>query len=70
MESFHPLTGAEQELAQPLRIRVIRAPERGGYPELARRSRIPNHPEAQLRLLNQDYPAGSPRPGELIKIVK
>ena len=70
VESFHPLTAREQELAEPLRIQVITAERGRGYAELANGSRIPHHPEAQLRLLNQDYPDGRPRPGELIKIVK
>ena len=68
--SFHPLSEAERRLAEGLHIRLLRADAGTTFAELARRSAIPNHPEAQLRLLNDLYPKGEPRPGQLIKIVE
>lgn len=67
--SFHPLTEAERKLARALRIRVIRADAGTRMAGLARESSIPNHPEAQLRLLNDLYPDGEPAPGSLVKTV-
>jgi len=66
--SFHALTEAEKPLATALRLRII--PAAASLATLARESRITNHPEAQLRLLNGHYPKGEPAPGTLIKIVK
>lgn len=68
--SFHPLIDAERKLAQALRIHVIRADRSTTFPRLASESNIPNHPEAQLRLINDLYPQGKPEPGQLIKTVR
>ncbi len=67
--SFHPLRPEEQRLATALRIHLLRAALGTRFAALAQGSRIPNHPEAQLRLLNHYYPEGEPDPGALIKIV-
>lgn len=67
--SFRDLSEQERELARSQRIRVITAGENTRYRELAKQSRIPNHAEAQLRLLNRHYPEGEPLPGSRIKIV-
>jgi predicted Zn-dependent protease len=67
--TFHELTAEERELARPQRIKVITADAHTRYSELAMRSRIPNHAEVQLRLLNRHYPEGEPVPGSRIKIV-
>jgi len=68
--SFHALTEAEKPLATALRLRIILARAGTAFAALARESRIPSHPEAQLRLLNGYYPQGEPAPGLLIKIVE
>lgn len=68
--SFHRLTERERTLATAQRIHIIRAGQNTRFADLARESAIPNHPEAQLRLLNGHYPDGEPQPGESIKIVR
>lgn len=68
--SFHALTEEERVLARPQRLRLVRAQSGQGFGDLARNSAIPNHPEAQLRLLNGYYPDGEPASGQPIKIVE
>ena len=68
--SFHRLRENERTLAQAQRLQVIRATPSTRFASLAQESPIPNHPEAQLRLLNGHYPTGEPAPGELLKIVR
>jgi predicted Zn-dependent protease len=68
--SLRSLTKAERPLAEGLKIQV-RPVKRGlTYKALAGNSRLPNYPEARLRLLNGQYPAGEPVPGKSIKIVE
>jgi predicted Zn-dependent protease len=69
-KSLHPLTGAEKKLAQEKKLDIIRAPGGTTWSGLARRSPITNYPEEQLRLLNDQYPAGEPASSEIIKIVR
>lgn len=68
--SFHRLGDAEQKLADPRRIRVVRATSGTSYKGLARKSVIQQNAEGQLRLLNAQYPSGEPASGASIKIVK
>jgi predicted Zn-dependent protease len=70
VRSFRPLTQAEQALAEPQRIKLIRADAGTRYATLAARSPIQYHAEEQLRLLNGQYPSGEPAPGQLLKIVE
>ena len=69
VESFHRLSSKELPLAKPLRIRIRRVAANQNIAELAKGSRIPNHPDAQLRLINGLYPKGEPSKGKLIKVV-
>ena len=68
--SFHPLSAEERELAAPLRLAVIRADRNTRFADLAAKSRISSYAESRLRLLNDYYPDGEPRPGELLKVVR
>lgn len=68
--SFHRLSETERALARAQRLHIIRATANTRFATLARDSALPNHPEAQLRLLNGRYPDGEPAPGELVKIVR
>ncbi|MGE3479873.1 MAG: M48 family metalloprotease [Gammaproteobacteria bacterium] len=70
VHSFHPLSGAEQELANAVRIRLLRVESGTGVEELARESPLTLHAEEQLRLLNQLYPDGAPAPGILLKTIQ
>lgn len=70
VRSFHPLSDAEYALAEPLRLKIERLDADTDYAALAARSGLQHHAEERLRLLNQDYPKGEPRAGELIKRVE
>jgi predicted Zn-dependent protease len=69
-KSFHPLTAAERKLATENKLDIIRATRGMTYAGLARRSPVNDHPEEQLRLLNDQYPTGEPEPDRLLKIVR
>ena len=66
--SFHPLKDNEKKLAYPLRIKIIRAKSSMSYKKLAQKSSITDHADLYLRLLNNQYPTGEPKPGQLIKV--
>lgn len=70
VSSFRRLTTAETDIARPWRIRVRPARSGDSYGALAARSPLGEDAAAQLRLLNQDYPDGEPRPGELLKYIE
>ena len=60
----------EKKLAQPLRIKIIKADTNSTYQSLAKQSSLGIHAKSQLRLINADYPNAEPTPNELIKIVQ
>lgn len=68
--SFHRLTAAEAKTAQPWRIHVRPARKGDTYARLAPQSPLGKDAIAQLRLLNQDYPNGEPRPGQPLKYIE
>lgn len=68
--SFHALLDEERPLTKALSIEIIEAQEGDTYAKLAKDTRIPNYAESQLRLMNDQYPQGEPKPGQRIKIVK
>jgi len=68
--SLHPLTHAEKKLAKEKKLKIIRAPAGTRYASLARKSSLTNYPEEQLRLLNDQYPSGEPKPSQLLKVVR
>jgi hypothetical protein len=70
IKSLRPTTAKEAAYADPLHISWIQADGRSTYTDLARQSRLPEFPEAMLRLMNGDYPAGQPKAGQWIKLVK
>ncbi|NQD96180.1 M48 family metalloprotease, partial [Pseudomonas sp. CrR25] len=70
IESLRPLTAAERKLAEPLRLRLVRAKGGERMAALARQSKLPGDAEASLRLLNNLYPGGEPRPGTWLKTVR
>ncbi|QLC73489.1 M48 family metalloprotease [Pseudomonas sp. LPB0260] len=67
--SFRPITAAERRLAEPLRLDIVTVKQGQTMAELARRSKLPGDAEASLRLLNNFYPVGEPRPGDRVKVV-
>ncbi len=68
--SFHQMTAAERDKAQPMTLQVIQADADSSYESLSSQSVLETDSEALLRLLNGHYPDGEPDAGELIKIVR
>jgi predicted Zn-dependent protease len=68
--TFRRMRGNEFQLAEPHRLRVMRAAEGTTIETLAKESSIPKYPVQQLRLINKLYPDGEPKPGDYIKTVK
>ena len=68
--SFRPMGRAERLAARQLRIRVIKAGGDTNYKTLAANSPLENLAEEQLRLINEDFPNGEIKPGEIIKIIQ
>ena len=62
--------GEEKKLAKEKKLKIIRAPADTRYATLARKSALSNYPEEQLRLLNDQYPRGEPKPSQLLKVVR
>jgi predicted Zn-dependent protease len=69
LRSFHPLRPDEQQAAREWRIQLIKADGKTRYRDLAQQSPLGADAEAQLRLLNQQYPDGEPQTGQMLKIV-
>lgn len=70
INSFRSISQQERQLAKPHVIRVIQAQPGMTMASLAAQSPLGWSAESQLRLMNDLYPAGEPRPGQLIKIVQ
>lgn len=68
--SLRALAPEERALAEEQHIVLMTADAATRYAALAKRSPLSAYAEAQLRLINQDYPRGEPRPGELMKIIR
>lgn len=70
INSFHTLTADERQLARPHVIRVVKAQPGTTMAQLAAKSPLGKSAEAQLRLMNDMYPSGEPKPGQMIKIIQ
>ena len=70
INSFRSISQQERQLAKPHVIRVIQAQPGMTIASLAAQSPLGWSAESQLRLMNDLYPAGEPKPGQLIKIVQ
>jgi predicted Zn-dependent protease len=70
ISSLHGLKEDEFDKARGLRLEVVRVSPDDSYAKWARTSRISNSPLQQLRLLNNDYPDGELRPGQMAKRVR
>ena len=57
-------------LAEPYRLRIVKATEGTTIESLATESSIKKYPVQQLRLINKLYPEGEPKPGDYVKTVK
>lgn len=70
MQSFHPLSEQERELAKPMRLRVITARAGQTFAELAKASPLGRFAEGHLRVINGLYPRGEPSAGQALKVVE
>jgi predicted Zn-dependent protease len=70
VKTFRRLKQNEFALAEPYKIKTVRATETTRMADLAKNSPLPEYAEQQLRLLNDLYPNKEPQPGQLIKIVE
>lgn len=70
IRSFRPILRNEQAQANPVAIRYVQVRDGTTYAQLAAESRIAQHGEDRLRLLNGDYPSGEPQPNEWIKVAQ
>lgn len=70
IRSFQPIRVANAGNQESRTIHYVRANDRTTFAALGQLSGIPRYAEEELRLLNNYYPSGEPKPGEWIKIVK
>lgn len=70
INSFHAITADERRQARPYSIRVMTAQAGQTMAQLASSSPLGASAEAQLRLMNDLYPSGEPKPGQLLKTIQ
>jgi predicted Zn-dependent protease len=70
IKTFRRMRQQEVEIADPDRIRVVRATPQTTIEGLAKTSAIEKYAAQRLRLLNDLYPDKEPTPGQAIKIVE
>jgi predicted Zn-dependent protease len=70
INSFRAITPAERQAARPYVLQLITAQAGTTMAALARQSPLGADAESQLRLMNDLYPRGEPKPGQLLKIVR
>jgi predicted Zn-dependent protease len=70
INSFRAITPAEKQVARPYLLQLLKAQAGTTMAALARQSPLGAEAEGQLRLMNDLYPAGEPKPGQLLKIVR
>jgi predicted Zn-dependent protease len=70
IKSFRPMTSAERKEAQPLRLHMVKVKSGQTLEALAKHSKLPGDALKALRLLNNLYPAGQPRAGDWLKVLR
>ncbi len=68
--TMRAFTDADRKTAEPLRLRIITATAATRYADLAKNSPLGRHAEQQLRLMNAQFPAGEPVPGQKLKVIE
>jgi predicted Zn-dependent protease len=68
--TFRRLRSDEFQLAEPHRLRIVRATAGTTIDKLAQTAKIEKYPAQELRLFNDLYPKGEPKPGDLVKTVQ
>jgi predicted Zn-dependent protease len=69
IKTFRRLRDNEFALAEPDRIKLLKATPQTRIEQLAQSSPIRKYPAEQLRLLNNLYPDKEPAPGQVLKVV-
>lgn len=69
-ESVRRLKPSEKKLATGRKIRLVRAKSGDTIASLAKKSNLDDQAQAQLRLINDLYPQGEPKAGQMIKIIE
>jgi predicted Zn-dependent protease len=69
-QTFRNLKTSEYPLAQPYRLKTLRATEKTRLAEYAKRVPVPKYQEEELKLLNGVYPNGKLENGQFIKVVE
>ncbi len=69
-QSVRRLKKSERKLAEGRNIRMIKARRGDTIAKLAKRSNLDDYAEAQIRLINDLYPSGEPKVGQMIKIIE
>lgn len=70
VRSFARLTKKDRVAAKELKLNIIKVRRSTGFGALAKLSPITYHAEDQLRLLNDAFPKGTRKQGDLIKVVR
>lgn len=69
-QTFRPLRSNEFALAEPHRLKLVKAAPGTTYEGLAQQAALARYPVQQLRLFNRQYPAGQPEAGRTLKTVQ
>ena len=69
-QSIRKLKPSEIKLAEGRNIKLITARRGDTVASIAAKSNLNNYAEAQIRLINNLYPSGELKPGQLIKIIE
>jgi predicted Zn-dependent protease len=69
-KSIRKLKPSEVSLAEGRNITLVKARKGDTVAKLAKRSNLDTYAEAQIRLINNLYPSGEPKAGDMIKIIK
>lgn len=70
IKTFRRLRDNEFALAEPYKVRIVRADGNTRIEDLARNSPVQKYPAQLLRLMNDLYPNKEPQPGQLLKVVQ
>jgi predicted Zn-dependent protease len=70
IKTFRRLRENELALAEPYKIKLVKATDATRVADLAKGSPLEKYPVESLRLYNDLYPNKEPRPGQLVKIVQ
>ena len=71
IKSFSALSAKDRAVAKELKVSLIKVNRRNSnMASVAKKSPISDHSEDQLRLLNNFFPKGEPKLGDLIKIIR